>query len=222
VGIHRPTHLLKALLIAGIAVASLAGTSVVAHAYHPPTDTHSIHCSPGTVSSSFPGNTCKVTFTDKAKLEGAGQLVCFSPAASFTPPCSTTDKNGQATSTFTANTSGCKFEGSFTEDSDTKAIIRGTETSGGTGTQPVVDEAGTAQTTVQVECPDSDSDNAPVSPQHAGSGSTTAAVTSARNTGASVAPLSAAQVVPVAAIVAVILLLSVAITGRLRLRRLRR
>jgi hypothetical protein len=49
-----------------------------------------------------------------------------------------------------------------------------------------------------------------------------AIATSARNAGASVAPLSAAQVVPAAAILAVIVMLSVAITGRIRLRRLRR
>jgi hypothetical protein len=232
VGIHRPTHLLKALLIAGIAVASLAGTSVVAHAYPHPKDTHSLHCSSGTVSSS---GGCLLTFTDKANQEpAAGQPVCFTvvsgsgtitappaPAPSC-PTTTTTNPSGQAFATFTANTSGCKFEGSFTEDSDTKATIRATEWPPTGGTVAVADEAGTAQTTVQIECPDSDSDNVHGSPQQTGPGSTTAIATSARNTGASVAPLSAAQVVPVAAIVAVILLLSVAITGRLRLRRLRR
>jgi len=50
----------------------------------------------------------------------------------------------------------------------------------------------------------------------------TSVATSARNTGASVAPLTAGQVVPAAAILAVIVMLSAAITDRLRLRRLRR
>jgi hypothetical protein len=219
-GIRRSTHLLKALVIAGIAAASLAGTSVVAHAYPPPKETHSIHCSPGSVSAS--GGTCTAAFTDKAKGEGAGQKVCFDVTGPLTPKhiCSTTNVNGQATAIFTANSSACGREDSSKEDSGTKATITGTEqVAGRTAT---TEEAGTAQTTVKIRCPDEDRDAVSGSPQHPGSGSTTAIATSARSTGASVAPLTAGQVVPAAAILAVIVVLSAAITGRLRLRRLRR
>ena len=208
--IHRPTHLLKGLLVAGIAVAGLAGTSVVAHAYPPPKETHSLTCSPGTVSAS--GGTCTLTFTDKAKGEGKGQTICFDVkgAGTVSPMCSNTNASGQATTTFTANGSSCRGEGK-SEGSSAKATIAGTEV------EPR-DEAGRAQTTVKITCPDKDKDNSPGS----GSGSTTTTTTSAHTTAATVAPLSAAQVVPVAAIAVVILVLSVAITGRLRLRRLRR
>ena len=210
--IRRPTHLLKGLLVAGIAVAGLAGTSVVAHAYPPPKETHSLTCSPGTVSAS--GGTCTLTFTDKAKGEGAGQTICFDVkgAGTVSPMCSNTNASGQATTTFTANGSSCRGEGK-SEGSSAKATIAGTEV------EPR-DEAGRAQTTVKITCPDNDNDkdNSPGS----GSGSTTTTTTSAHTTAATVAPLSAAQVVPVAAIAVVILVLSVAITGRLRLRRLRR
>jgi hypothetical protein len=225
VGIHRPTHLLKALLFAGIAVASLAGTSVVAHAgYPPPKETHSIQCSHESVSSN--DGTCTVTFTDKAKGEGAGQRVCFTVKGPGTvnPSCSFTNSNGQAFTTFTANSKGCGHEESSKEESGTKATITGTEGRGreDTSVDNTRDEAGTAQTTVKIKCPNSEGDTPGGTAQQTDSGSTNAADTSARNTGASVAPLSAAQVVPVAAILAVILLLSVAITGRLSLRRLRR
>jgi hypothetical protein len=212
VGRHRPTHLLKALLIAGIAVAGLAGTSVVAHAYPPPKEEHSLHCSPGAVSA---GGTCTLTFTDKAKGEGKGQTICFDVkgAGTVSPMCSNTNANGQATAKFKANTSACGGDDSKSEGSTAKATIAGTEV------EPR-DEAGRAQTTVKITCPDNDKDkdNSPGS----GSGSTTTTTTSAHTTAATVAPLSAAQVVPVAAIAVVILVLSVAITGRLRLRRLRR
>jgi hypothetical protein len=217
VGIHRPTHLLKGLLVAGIAVAGLAGTSVVAHAYPPPKETHSLTCSPGTVSASGSTSTCTLTFTDKAKGEDANQLICFgvkgagTVTGTFSSNCSKTNANGQATATFKANGSSCAGEGK-SEGSAAKATIAGTEVT-------PRDEAGRAQTTVKITCPDNDNDkdNSPGS----GSGSTTT-TTSAHTTAATVAPLSAAQVVPVAAIAVVILVLSVAITGRLRLRRLRR
>jgi hypothetical protein len=213
VGIHRPTHLLKALLVAGIAVAGLAGTSVVAHAYPTPEETHSLHCSPGAVS---PGGTCTLTFTDKAKGEGegAGQTVCFF-VGKVSLGCSTTNAKGQATIMFTATGSGCG-----SEDSPAKVTIVGKEAG-------VRDEAGRAQTRVKIKCPDKDVDkdvdkDTDTSGQ-TGSGPPATTTTSARTSAAAtVAPLSAAQVVPVAAIVAVILVLSVAITGRLRLRRLRR
>ena len=212
--IRRPTHLLKGLLVAGIAVAGLAGTSVVAHAYPPPKETHSLTCSPGTVSAS--GGTCTLTFTDKANGEGKGQTICFDVkgAGTVSPMCSNTNANGQATATFTAKGSSCRGDDSKSESSTAKATIAGTEV------EPR-DEAGRAQTTVKITCPDNDNDkdNSPGS----GSGSTTTTTTtSAHTTAATVAPLSAAQVVPVAAIAVVILVLSVAITGRLRLRRLRR
>jgi hypothetical protein len=208
---HRPTHLLKALLVAGIAVAGFAGTSVVAHAYPTPEEEHSLHCSPGAVS---PGGTCKLTFTDEAKGEGAGQKVCFS-VKTVIFACSTTNAKGQATTTFKATGSSCGSEDSRSEDSGTVTIV-GKEAG-------VRDEAGRAQTTVRIKCPDKDVDKDKDTSGQTGSGPTTTTTTSARTTSAAtVAPLSAAQVVPVAAIAVVILVLSVAITGRLRLRRLRR
>jgi hypothetical protein len=215
VGMHRPTHLLKALLVAGIAVAGFAGTSVVAHAYPTPEEEHSLHCSPGAVS---PGGTCTLTFTDEAKGEGKGQTVCFY-VGTVKLGCSTTNAKGQATMTFTATGSGCG-----SEDSPAKVTIVGKE---GTANDEAgaKDEAGRAQTTVKIKCPDKDvdKDKDKDTSGQTGSGPTTTTTTSARTTtAATVAPLSAAQVVPVAAIVAVILVLSVAITGRLRLRRLRR
>jgi hypothetical protein len=211
VGMHRPTHLLKALLVAGIAVAGFAGTSVVAHAYPAPEEEHSLHCSPGAVS---PGGTCTLTFTDEAKGEGKGQTVCFY-VGTVKLGCSTTNAKGQATMTFTATGSGCG-----SEDSPAKVTIVGKE---GTANDEAgaKDEAGRAQTTVKIKCPDTDVDKD--TSGQTGSGPPAPTTTSARTTSAAtVAPLSAAQVVPVAAIVAVILVLSVAITGRLRLRRLRR
>jgi hypothetical protein len=208
--IHRPTHLLKGLLVAGIAVAGFAGTSVVAHAYPTPEEEHSLHCSPGAVS---PGGTCKLTFTDEAKGEGKGQTVCFSVtgAGTVNPVCSMTNAKGQATTKFTSTGSGCG-----SEDSPAKVTVVGKEAG-------VRDEAGRAQTTVTIKCPDKDVDKDKDTSGQTGSGPPAITTTSARTTtAATVAPLSAAQVVPVAAIVAVILVLSVAITGRLRLRRLRR
>jgi hypothetical protein len=214
VGIHRPTHLLKALLVAGIAVAGFAGTSVVAHAYPAPEEEHSLHCSPGAIS---PGRTCALTFTDKAKGEGAGQKVCFS-VKTVIFACSTTNAKGQATTTFKATGSSCGSEDSRSEDSATVTIV-GKEAG-------AKDEAGRAQTTVKIKCPDKDVDKDKDKDKdtsgQTGPGPTTTTATSAHTTAATVAPLSAAQVVPVAAIAVVILVLSVAITGRLRLRRLRR
>jgi hypothetical protein len=211
VGIHRPTHLLKALLVAGIAVAGFAGTSVVAHAYPTPEEEHSLHCSPGAVSA---GGTCTLTFTDKAKGEGAGQTVCFTVkgAGTVSPACSTTNAKGRATTMFTSTGTGCG-----SEDSPAKVTIVGKEAG-------VRDEAGRAQTTVKIKCPDKDvdKDKDKDTSGQTGPGPTTTTTTSAHTTAATVAPLSAAQVVPVAAIAVVILVLSVAITGRLRLRRLRR
>jgi hypothetical protein len=216
VGIHRPTHLLKALLVAGIAVAGFAGTSVVAHAYPAPEEEHSLHCSPGAIS---PGGKCTLTFTDEAKGEGAGQKVCFS-VKTVIFACSSTNAKGQATTTFKATGSSCGSEDSRSEDSATVTIV-GKEAG-------AKDEAGRAQTTVKIKCPDKDVDKGKDVDKdkdtsgQTGPGPTTTTTTSAHTTAATVAPLSAAQVVPVAAIAVVILVLSVAITGRLRLRRLRR
>jgi hypothetical protein len=107
-GIHRPTHLLKALLVAGIAVAGFGATSVVPHAYPAPEEEHSLHCWPSAI---IPGGTCTLTFTDEAKGEGAGQKVCFS-VKTVIFACSTTNPKGQATTTFMATGSSCGSEDS--------------------------------------------------------------------------------------------------------------
>ena len=121
--IHRPTHLLKPLLIAGIAVASLAGTSVVAHAYPRPEEHHDIDCTPGHVDEE--NGSCSVVFTDKGdKHDTSGQLVHFTVKGRGTvdPKFSKTDGKGQATTTYSAGSGDCSGK-------HTSVTITGTEVS---------------------------------------------------------------------------------------------
>lgn len=210
--IHRPTHLLKGLLVAGIAVAGLAGTSVVAHAYPPPKETHSITCSPGHVDEDF--GSCSIVFTDKGDKseKPQGQPITFTVKGrgQVIPSSVQTDGKGQARTTYYAGSGDCSGK-------HTSVTITGTEWAITSGKSSAAgDETASAQTVVKIDCDSKrDKDDATAT-------TTTATTGSRQNTGASVPGISPAQAFPAVAILAVILMLSVAITGRLRLRRLRR
>jgi hypothetical protein len=218
---------LKMAVIVGAALAATAGTTIVASAYPPPKDHTSIDCDPGHVSAN--DGTCSVVFVDKepsttttttstaaiASLVGkAGQKVCFTVVkgpGTVTPACTTTNSKGKAFATYHA---GDSVKCSGKDPDGTKAVIRGKESA---------DDNGSAQTTVRVTCPDKDkkphTDTA-VSTSSSSHGSTNGA----RNTAA---PLSTPTTSPGGmalggGILALIVILSVAITGRLRLRGLRR
>jgi hypothetical protein len=219
---------LKMAVIAGAALAATAGTTIVASAYPPPKEHHSIDCDPGHVSAS--DGSCSVVFVDKepttdtttttaavATLAGkAGQTVCFTVTGpgTVTPACSTTNSKGKAFATYHA---GDSVKCSGKDPDGTKAVIHGKESA---------DDHGSAQTTVRVTCPDKDKDKKP----HNGSAGTSTSssshgsTTNARNTAALIsAPTTSPGGLALGGgILALIVILSVAITGRLRLRGLRR
>jgi hypothetical protein len=207
-------RLLKTVLATVAALAALTGTSVVAGATYPEQKGHEhLNCKPGSVDSA--GGQCTLTFSDKDKndIAKAGQQICFSvsPANAGTVVgdgtipgsgnCSTTDSKGNATATFTADPSGC----SGTKDDD--ATVDGQETSPET--------TGEASTTVQIKCPKPapKSKPAPNSTNSAAHLALGTSSTTGGSTGGTMLGLG---------ILAAVLMLSVAITGRLRLRRLSR
>ena len=220
---------LKMAVIVGAALAATAGTTIVASAYPPPKEHHSIDCDPGHVSAS--DGSCSVVFVDMGPtttattttttaavvtLAGkAGQTVCFTVTGpgTVTPRCSTTNSKGKAFATYHA---GDSVKCSGKDPDGTKAVIRGKESA---------DDNGSAQTTVRVTCPDKDKDkkhheDTAVSTSSSSHGSTTGA----RNTAAllSTPTTSPGGLALGGGILALIVILSVAITGRLRLRGLRR
>jgi hypothetical protein len=218
---------LKMAVIVGAALAATAGTTIVASAYPPPKEHHSIDCDPGHVSAN--NGTCSVTFVDKepsttttttstaaiASLVGkAGQKVCFTVVkgpGTVTPACTTTNSKGKAFATYRA---GDSVKCSGKDPDGTKAVIRGKESA---------DDNGSAQTTVRVTCPDKDKKphkDTAASTSSSSNGSTTGA----RNTAAllSTPTTSPGGLALGGGILALIVIMSVAITGRLRLRGLRR
>jgi hypothetical protein len=218
---------LKMAVIVGAALAATAGTTIVASAYPPPKDHTSIDCDPGHVSAS--DGTCSVVFVDMGPtttattttttaavvtLAGkAGQTVCFTVTGpgTVTPRCSTTNSKGKAFATYHA---GDSVKCSGKDPDGKKAVIHGKETTG---------DHGSAQTTVRVTCPDKDKKHhtdAAVSTSGSSHGSTAGA----RNTAAllSTPTTSPGGLALGGGILALIVILSVAITGRLRLRGLRR
>jgi hypothetical protein len=221
----RPMRFLKSVVIVAAALAATAGTTIVASAYPPPKEHHSIDCDPGHVSAN--DGTCSVVFVDMepstttttttaavASLEGkAGQTVCFTVdgPGRVTPACSTTNSKGKAFATYHA---GDSVKCSGKDPDGTNAVIRGKEHA---------DDNGSAQTTVRVTCPDKDTkphNDSAVSTSGSSNGSTTGA----RNTAAllSTPTTSPGSLALGGGILALIVIMSVAITGRLRLRGLRR
>jgi hypothetical protein len=217
-------RILKSAVIVIAALAAVAGTSVVASAYPTPKDHHSIDCNPGHVSAS--DGSCSVVFVDKepttttttaavATLAGkAGQTVCFTVTGpgTVTPACSTTNSKGKAFATYHA---GDSVACSGKDPDGKKAVIHGKESA---------DDHGSAQTTVSVTCPDKDKKphtDAAVAPK---SGSSHGSTTNAKNTAAllSTPTTSPGGLALGGGILVLIVILSVAVTGRLRLRGLRR
>jgi hypothetical protein len=219
-------RILKSAVIVVAALAATAGTTIVASAYPTPKEHHSIDCDPGHVSAS--DGSCSVVFVDKepapitttttaavATLEGkAGQKVCFTVdgPGRVTPACSTTNSKGKAFATYHA---GDSVKCSGKDPDGTKAVIHGKESA---------DDHGSAQTTVRVTCPDKDTKpdkNDAAAPK---SSSPHGPTTNARNTAAllSTPTTSPGGLALGGGILALIVILSVAITGRLRLRGLRR
>jgi hypothetical protein len=220
-------RILKSAVIVVAALAATAGTTIVASAYPTPKEHHSIDCDPGHVSAS--DGSCSVVFVDKepstttttttaaiATLAGkAGQTVCFTVTGpgKVTPACTTTNSKGKAFATYHA---GDSVKCSGKDPDGTKAVIHGKESA---------DDHGSAQTTVRVTCPDKDTDkkhhtDAAVSTSGSSHGSTTGA----RNTAAllSTPTTSPGGLALGGGILVLIVILSVAVTGRLRLRGLRR
>ena len=216
---------LKSAVIVGAALGLMAGTTIVASAYPPPKEHHSIDCDPGHVSAS--DGTCSVVFVDKeptttntstaaiATLAGkAGQTVCFTVdgPGTVTPACTTTNSKGKAFATYHAGDSvGCGGK----DPDGKKAVIHGKESA---------DDHGSAQTTVSVTCPDKDTNTHKVSAGTSTSSSSQGTNTNARNAAVRVgtASTSPGGVALGVGILVLIVILAVAITGRLRLRGLRR
>lgn len=199
---------LKTAAVTVAVVAAMAGSTIIASAYPPPTEVHRADCDPGHVKAD--DGTCKLVFVDKEpKGSSAGQTICFTvtgPGA-VTPRCSLTNSSGKATATYEANAVHCGTR----EADSTKAVIRGTEHG---------DDRSTAQTTVVVECPSDESrghDSAVAGSSHGVNATLT-------NTAARISnpTASAGGIALGGGILLVIAVLSVAITGRLRLRGLRR
>jgi hypothetical protein len=216
---------LKMAVIVGAALTATAGTTIVASAYPPPREHHSIDCDPGHVSAS--DGSCAVVFVDKepstdttttaavATLEGkAGQTVCFTVTGpgTVTPACSTTNSKGKAFATYHA---GDAVACSGKDPDGKKAVIRGKENA---------DDHGSAQTTVRVTCPDKDKKHHKDAAAAPKSSSPHGPTTNARNTAALIsAPTTSPGGLALGGgILVLIVILSVAITGRLRLRGLRR
>jgi hypothetical protein len=221
-------RILKTAVIVVAALAATAGTSIVASAYPPPKEHHSIDCDPGHVSAK--DGSCSVTFVDKeqkttttttstaaiASLEGrANQKVCFTVVkgpGTVTPACTTTNSKGKAFATYNA---GDSVKCSGKDPDGTKAVIRGKESA---------DDNGSAQTTVRVTCPNKDKKPHNNTAAASTSSSAHGPTTNARNTAAllSTPTTSPGGLALGGGILVLIVILSVAITGRLRLRGLRR
>ena len=209
-------RILKSAVIVAAALAAVAGTSVVASAYPTPKNHHSIDCDPGRVSAN--DGSCTVAFVDKDKNDHprAGQTVCFTAPGpgSVTPTCSTTNSKGIATTEYSAETSvSCSGK----DPDGGSAVIRGKEKGD--------DEAGAAQTRVTITCPDTGKD-AKTTTGSASTHPSTPTNTSTNGRNASVLlsspSTSAGGLALGVGILAFIVILAVAITGRLRLRGLRR
>ncbi|MBJ7595685.1 MAG: hypothetical protein JF886_12650 [Candidatus Dormibacteraeota bacterium] len=197
-----------------MAVAAVAGTSVVAHAYPTPKEHESIDCSRDEVQS---GGSCKITYTDhdinKDDNPRSGQQICFSvrptSGGTVTPQCTTTDSHGKAYATFTAATFNCSGDDEDDRGSRDVTII-GKEMKTGA----------TARTTVEVQCKQTDKDKSDTSgAPTGGSGTTKHNDAAALSTLPAIQPTSSLSAV---GILGAIVLVSVAITGRLRLRHRRR
>jgi hypothetical protein len=215
-------RILKSAAIVAAAMGLMAGTTIVASAYPTPKEHHSIDCDPGHVSAS--DGSCSVTFVDMeptttssaaiATLAGkAGQTVCFtvSGPGTVTPACTTTNSKGKAFATYHA---GDSVECGSKNPDGRKAVIHGKESA---------DDHGSAQTTVSITCPDKDKKHHTDSAASTSS-SSHGSTTGARNTAAllSTPTTSPGGLALGGGILALIAILSVAITGRLRLRGLRR
>lgn len=209
-------RIVKSAVIVAAALAAVAGTSVVASAYPAPKNHHSIDCDPGRVSAN--DGSCTVVFVDKDKNDHprVGQTVTFTVQGpgSVNPTSSTTNSKGIATTEYSADTSvSCSGK----DPDGGSAVIRGKERGD--------DEAGAAQTTVTITCPtpDKDANTGSSTGTHT---STSANATSTNGRNASVllsSPSTSAGGLALAlGVLAFIVILAVAITGRLRLRGLRR
>jgi len=215
------------ITFAGVAAIGLiGGTSVVAFAYPKMHNQANLHCQPQHVA---PGGSCTLVFTDHDKdgKARANENICFSVQDASTGTasgCSTTDNKGRANGTFTASSTAC---GSSTKN--VKASILGQETTEGTSSDP---NSSSATTTVQIECKP---------PPHAAVNGQAGTNTSSGSTSGSNKPAKSHSGLNAAAslaidgtsnglsstmlgigILAFIVVVSVAITGRVRLRRFRR
>jgi hypothetical protein len=218
-------RILKSAAIVAAAIGLMAGTTIVASAYPTPKEHHSIDCDPGHVGAS--DGSCSVTFVDMeptssttstaaiATLAGkAGQTVCFTVdgPGKVTPACTTTNSNGKAFATYHA---GDSVKCGSADPGGKKAVIRGKESA---------DDHGSAQTTVSITCPDTGTKTHNNSAGSSTSSSSPGSTTSARNTAALISTPSTSPggLALGGGILALIVILSVTITGRLRLRGLRR
>jgi hypothetical protein len=160
-------------------------------------------------------STSKTTSTAAiATLAGkAGQTVCFTVAGpgTVTPACTTTNSNGKAFATYHA---GDSVKCGSADPDGKKAVIHGKESA---------DDHGSAQTTVSVTCPDKDKKHHTDSAASTSS-SSHGSTTGARNTAAllSTPTTSPGGLALGGGMLALLVIMSVAITGRLRLRGLRR
>ena len=223
---------LKIAILAAAGVAALAGTSIVASAYPPPKDHTSIDCDPGHVSAN--NGSCDVVFVnvdsggpsatstsaaasaaakdeDKDRQPDVGQKVCFTVTGpgTVTPACSVTNSKGKAFADYHA---GHSVSCSGKDPDGSSAVIHGKTNDG------------SAQTRVRITCPNPDEDKD--TNKHPDSASTHAIkhakTTAARLTSLSGPSTSAGGLALGIGVLAFIVILSVAITGRLRLRGLRR
>jgi hypothetical protein len=206
---------LKTAVILVALAAGAAGTSVVALAYPPPHGHHSLSCSPSHVSNN--NGSCTLTFGDFDKGDPQpGETVCFTfviGRGTVTPQCPTTNASGEATATYSAGNAYTCRDANGTGRGGHHVAIRGTEQPSDT------DERGQAQTSVFVTCPAPAANSSASAPAKSGKTPTTASHnTSALLGNGSATPASFAVAF---GLLGFIVILSMAITGRLRLRRLR-
>ena len=212
-GATSTMRLLKTAVVVSGAMAMIAGTSVVAFAYPPPEKNETLTCQPGSVPS---GGHCTLTFTDKDKHGNAraGQTICFSQtggsgSGTITPQCSTTDKKGKATATFTGGSCG-------------SVTITGQEQPRGS------DDQGGAQTTVQVTGCGGGGDKGHHDDGHGNNGDGKGGDGHGNSHQNAAALLPSTQSTSVGGtilgigVIVAIIALAVAVAGRLQLRRLRR
>ena len=225
-------RLLKTALATVAALAAISGTSVVVFAYPTPTAHHDIDCHPGTVDAQ--GGSCSVVFSDRDKHDNPvyGQQVCFSVDGPGTiqPTCSTTDTHGDARATYYVGAVPSQCSSDPKGDKVTTTIY-------GQETGSTADEMGADSTKVQIKCPKSNPPHPPPhhgpppphhdnTPANSGAASDSSSSTdNAQNASASLVlshPASPAGTATGIGILALIVALSVVISGRLRMRHLRR